>query len=121
MKKILAVDDSGMMLRTIMGWLEGHYEVALANSAAAAKDALAKDRPDMILLDYEMPDVSGADLLAELRESEEYANIPVFFLTSKSDTTVVMSVMTLKPEGFILKTTPPDIVLSTIATYFESH
>ena len=58
-KKILVVDDSGAMLRNVKGWLEDHYQVILANSGAMAIKYLATDRPDLVLLDYEMPIVDG--------------------------------------------------------------
>lgn len=54
-KKILVVDDSGAMLRNVKGWLEDRYQVILANSGAMAIKYLAMNRPDLVLLDYEMP------------------------------------------------------------------
>lgn len=118
-KNILVVDDSGPMLRTIMGWLEGTYAVALANSAASAFKAIEKVKPDLILLDYEMPICSGAQFLEMLRAEEETRNIPVIFLTSKGDADTVKSVLALKPEGYILKTTPEEKVLTTIENFFK--
>lgn len=103
-KHILVVDDSGPMLRTIMRWLEGKYRVSLANSAANAAVALEKEIPDLILLDYEMPEKSGAEFLKEIRENEQYQDIPVIFLTAKNDTDSVREVLALKPQGYILKT-----------------
>ncbi|MDR1702553.1 MAG: response regulator, partial [Sporomusaceae bacterium] len=54
-KKILVVDDSGAVLRSVKGWLEAKYSVALVNSGAMAIKYLAVNKPDLILLDYEMP------------------------------------------------------------------
>ena len=62
-KKILVVDDSGAMLRNVKGWLEDKYQVILANSGAMAIKYLATNRPDLVLLDYEMPVVDGSQVL----------------------------------------------------------
>lgn len=119
-KKILVVDDSGATLRTIMSWLEGEYQVALANSAASAFVAIEKDKPDLILLDYEMPVCSGAQFFEMLSGEPETKDIPVIFLTSRDDTETVKKVLDLKPKGYILKTTPEQTVLRVIGNFFKS-
>lgn len=117
-KKVLVVDDSGPMLRTIMGWLEGTYQVSLANSAASAFSSIEKSKPDLILLDYEMPVCSGAQFLQMLRQEETTKQIPVIFLTSVDDAETVKKVIELKPEGYILKTTPEARVKEIVAQFF---
>lgn len=117
-KTILVVDDSGPMLRTIMGWLEDTYTVVLANSATRAFAAIEKGKPDLILLDYEMPICSGAQFLEMLRGDEENKDIPVIFLTAKGDAETVKTVLALKPEGYILKTSPEEKLLTTIKNFF---
>lgn len=119
-KKILVVDDNGVMLRTIMGWLEGRYEVSLANSAANATYAIQKSKPDLILLDYEMPVCSGAQFMELLANAEATKDIPIIFLTSRSDAQTVNEVVQLKPKGYILKTTPQDQVLKKLEDFFDS-
>ena len=121
LKRILVVDDSGMMLRTIMTWLEGKYNVSLANSAASAFSSINQNRPDLILLDYEMPVCSGAQFMEMLRAESETENIPVIFLTSKGDAETVKTVLALKPEGYLLKTTPSEQVVGTIDKFFEKQ
>lgn len=120
-KKILVVDDSSTMLRTIMSWLEKKYQVMLANSATKALAVIQKDTPDLILLDYEMPVCSGGQLLEMLRSEEETKRIPVIFLTSRGDTETVKSVLALKPEGYILKTESGDKVIETLDKFFEKQ
>ena len=84
-KKILVVDDSGAVLRSVKGWLEDKYQVILANSGAMAIKYLATNRPDLVLLDYEMPVVDGSQVLEMMRTEMEFSDIPVMFLTSKND------------------------------------
>lgn len=120
-RTILVVDDSGPMLRTIMGWLENDYEVVLANSAKRALDAINGQKPDLILLDYEMPICTGPQLLQMLREDESTSDIPVIFLTAQSDAESVKSVLALRPQGYILKTTAGIKVVEKIKEYFDSE
>lgn len=120
-KKILVVDDSGAMLRNVKGWLEEQYQVILANSGAMAIKYLAMNRPDLVLLDYEMPVVDGKQVLEMIRSENEFADIPVFFLTSKGDKESVLKVMALKPEGYLLKTMEPAQIIKAINDFFEKR
>ncbi len=113
-KKILVVDDSGMALRTMMEYLEDTYDVALANSASKADEAIDKSIPDLILLDNEMPECSGAEFLQKLRSQPWTKDIPVVFLTSANDFATVKKLLDLKPEGFVLKSTQKAELLKTI-------
>lgn len=117
-KKILVVDDSGAMLRNVKGWLEERYQIILANSGTMAIKYLSLDKPDLILLDYEMPVLSGKQVLEMIRSELEFADIPVIFLTSKSDKQSVIDVMSLKPEGYLLKTLSPAEIIQTVDDFF---
>ncbi|MGN0374333.1 MAG: response regulator [Butyrivibrio sp.] len=118
-KKILVVDDSGAMLRNVKGWLEDKYQVILANSGTMAITYLAKNCPDLILLDYEMPVCNGKQVLEMIRSEPEYANIPVIFLTGKNYRESVLSVSALKPEGYLLKTMEPSKIVEAVDNFFE--
>ncbi len=120
-KKILVVDDSGAMLRSVKAWLEDKYQVILANSGAMAIKYLATNCPDLILLDYEMPICDGKQVLEMIRAEVEFAKIPVIFLTNKNDKESVLSVSTLKPSGYLLKTTEPNQVVKIIDDFFEKR
>ena len=120
-KKILVVDDSGAMLRNVKGWLEDHYQVVLANSGAMAIKYLATDRPDLVLLDYEMPIVDGKQVLEMIRAEKEFSDMPVIFLTSRDDRESVMQVMSLKPEGYLLKTLEPAKIIQAVDDFFEKR
>ena len=117
-KKILVVDDSGAMLRNIKGWLGDKYNVILANSGAMAIKYLATDRPDLVLLDYEMPVVDGRQVLEMIRTEVEFRDIPVIFLTSKNDKESILKVMELKPDGYLLKTMEPEQIVEEINKFF---
>lgn len=120
-KKVLVVDDSGAMLRNVKGWLEDRYQVILANSGAMAIKYLALNRPDLVLLDYEMPVINGKQVLEMIRTETEFSDIPVIFLTSKNDRESITQVMGLKPEGYLLKTMKPEDIVRTIDEFFEKR
>lgn len=120
-KKILVVDDSGIMLRNIKRWLEDKYQVILANSGAMAIKYLATNRPDLVLLDYEMPVIDGSQVLQMIRTETEFCDIPVIFLTGKNDKESIMKVLDLKPEGYLLKSMEPAKIIQEIDNFFEKQ
>lgn len=104
-KRILVVDDNGTALRTIKAMLEDTYEIALAISGAQAMTSIGKKRPDLILLDYEMPVCDGRMTLEMIRADADLTSIPVVFLTAINDRENIEAVLRLKPAGYMLK--PP--------------
>ncbi len=117
-KIILAVDDSGVMLNSIKNWLGDKYQVMLADSGLSAVKSITITRPDLIILDYEMPVVDGKQVLAMIRSERDFADIPVIFLTGKQDKASIMDVMELKPDGYLLKTMKPYAVRKYIDEFF---
>lgn len=120
-KRILVVDDDGTMLRTIKSWLSEKYQVFMVNSGMAAITFLAKNQVDLILLDYEMPVTTGPQVLKMLRSEPSTSELPVMFLTVKSDKESVMQVIDLKPEKYLLKTMPPEELVANIDDFFEKQ
>ena len=110
-KRILVVDDNGTTLRTIKAMLEDKYEVAVAISGAQAMTSIGKKRPDLILLDYEMPVCDGRMTLEMIRADEELQSIPVVFLTAINDRANIEAVLKLKPAGYFLKPAVKDKLL----------
>lgn len=117
-KNILIIDDSPTFLRMISEWLERDYNINVCPSASAAFHMIESKRPDLILLDYEMPVCNGAQFLQMLHSERHTADIPVIFLTSKDDAETVKSVIALKPQGYLLKNQTKDKTLSAIAEFF---
>ncbi|MCM1089403.1 MAG: response regulator [Butyrivibrio sp.] len=120
-EKILVVDDSAAMLRNVKGWLKDKYEVILANSGEFAMKYLASELPDLILLDYEMPGMDGKEVLSAIRSNQRTKELPVIFLTGKGAKQDVVEVMSLKPEGYILKTEEPQKIVQRIDEFFEKE
>ena len=120
-KKILVVDDSDFMLKTIQELLSDDYEVILARSGMAAIRDITLNRPDLVLLDYEMPVCDGSQVLGMLRSEKESSDIPVIFLTSRVDRESVKKVIELKPEGYLSKSLQPSDVKREVDHFFEKR
>ena len=120
-KHILVVDDDPIFLRTMMNWLKGKYLVSVARNGFDAIDFLQEEIPNLILLDYEMPDLNGIQTLEEIRAKPSLANIPVAFLTGVSDGSVVKNAIRLKPSGYILKTVKQPDLLAKIADILQEE
>ena len=120
-KKIMVVDDSEVMLTLAKSWLGDKYEVTLANSGTMAIKYLSLDRPDLILLDYEMPIVSGKTIFEMIRSEADFASIPVVFLTGQNDKQTIMEVLELKPDGYLLKSMEPAEIIKAVDDFFLKH
>ena len=120
-KRILVVDDDPTMTRMIKNLLSEKYHVYMAGSGVNAITFLANNMVDLILLDYEMPIVSGAKVLEMIRSEAKTAMIPVMFLTGKSDKATVMEVLALKPVKYLLKSMSPKEWIKEIDDFFATQ
>lgn len=119
-KSILLVDDDGTFLKMMKGWLSPYYRVTIVSSGTQAILYLANNRPDLILLDYNMPVTSGPKTLEMIRSENKTKEIPVIFLTGKNDRESVMKVLSLKPDGYLLKSIGRDAVLEAVSSFFRT-
>ncbi len=118
-KSILVVDDDPSYLNLVRTWLKDFYKVSMVNSGLQAIKWLGKNKADLILLDYEMPVTNGPQVLEMLRSDEETRYIPVIFLTGRGDKESVMSVLSLKPDGYLLKNIDKDELLEKLNLFFS--
>ncbi len=120
-KSILVVDDDPSFVRIIRDWLKADYQVYAVTSGMQAISFLMKKNVDLILLDYEMPITTGPQVLRMLRSEPETADIPIVFLTGIGDAESVKQVIALKPDGYILKSTPKPDLLQWIRMFFSKR
>lgn len=118
--KILVVDDDIVFLRTAMNYLNEEYRVSVVKSGIEALSYMGKEKPDAILLDYEMPEFDGPQTLKMIRANDELKDIPVFFMTGVNDPDLVKKALELKPQGYILKTTSKNELLDRLAEFFNA-
>lgn len=113
-KHILIVDDDRTVLKMLKSALEEDYIITtMVNGVMVEKFLMAKE-VDMVILDYEMPGLTGADIFRKLKVNEQTANIPVCFLTGISDREKIMEVMSLRPHSYLLKPIDMDMLKATI-------
>ena len=102
-KRILIIDDDPEYLRRTQQILHNHYKIYLANSGVSGIKLLAKHKVDLILLDYIMPVLDGPKVLEALKQDPDLADIPVVFLSGKTDAKAVTTAMTLGSENYLSK------------------
>ena len=83
-KTILAIDDNVMQLEMFGKMLGKTYDVQTVVSASSALSYLNARQADVILLDIEMPNVSGFDFLADIRKIPSYMNVPIIIVSGNS-------------------------------------
>jgi putative two-component system response regulator len=119
MKQILVVDDNISILKQISALLADDYEVSLAKSGILALQICAKEKPDLILLDIEMPDVDGFDVIARLKQNPYLYSIPVIFLTAAIDPAMEVKALEAGAGDFIVKPVEKSILLHRIELHLR--
>ena len=107
---VMVIDDDPAMLRMIKAMIGDEYELVLAPSGKKALALTEKKCPDIILLDYEMPEMNGIQTLEALRRDKRLADIPVIFLTGTVSPDIMENIRAADPAGFLVKPADaPDI------------
>lgn len=120
-KKILAIDDNATILRTLQEWLGNNYHVAVATSGINAMKQLGISKPDLILLDYEMPVCNGRQVLQMIRADEDCKNIPIVFYTNHADASDTIDIMQYGVQGYILKSLPAKDIIMNIERVLHQY
>ncbi|MCL2754819.1 MAG: response regulator, partial [Oscillospiraceae bacterium] len=118
-KTIFLVDDIIASLTAAEKVLASHYRVIALSSAAQMFKALDKFNPDLILLDVEMPEMNGFDAIKQLKDNPEHAEIPVIFLTGRSDVDSEAKGIELGAVDFILKPFHDIVLLTRIKNHLD--
>lgn len=118
--EILIVDDEPINLTVLRNLLTQHYVVRACKSGADALSLLDSGRkPDLILLDIVMPDLSGYDTLLRLKETKENRDIPVIFISALDSVDDEEKGFHLGAVDYISKPFRPVIVLERIRVHLE--
>jgi putative two-component system response regulator len=119
MKRVLVVDDNLAILKQIAAQLSDDYEVSLAKSGPIALQICISERPDLILLDIEMPDMNGFEVISRLKQNHYLDRIPVIFLTANQDMEVEIEALQSGARDFITKPVEKSILLHRIALHLR--
>lgn len=105
MKEVWIIDDDDEMARAVALMLKLlDYESKHFNHPRPAAQALlAGKRPDLLILDINMPEVSGLDMLEFLRRKPEWNKLPVIMLSSEAADVTVEKAMNLGADGYLMK------------------
>lgn len=116
---VLVVDDSGLNLRVAMNILKDHFDVTCANSGPAAFEVMKKQIPDLILLDYHMPQMDGFEVIEKLKEVDEYKDIPIIMLTADNDRDTEVRGFQAGVMDFIAKPFVNEIMVQRVGRILE--
>ena len=100
---ILVVDDASANLQLCKGLLGDKFDVRLAKSGKMALEALKKFQPDIILLDIEMPDMSGFEVKSEMNKNPDFKEIPVIFVTAHATEQLVVKAVEHGAVDYVVK------------------
>ncbi|MDR1165437.1 MAG: response regulator [Deltaproteobacteria bacterium] len=118
-KEILVVDDNLPILKQIAAYLAGKYEFSLARSGESALAFCETDKPDLILLDVEMPEMDGFETIGRLKKNKAVANVPVLFLSAYVDAQTEIRALESGARDFITKPVDASILLHRIALHLQ--
>jgi putative two-component system response regulator len=110
-KLVLAVDDMSMNLRTIKVILDNYFDVRLAKSGELALSILARIQVDLILLDIEMPGMTGFEALELIKGTSGAKDVPVIFVTSHVSKEFIAKALTLGARDYIMKPFDPGVLV----------
>jgi putative two-component system response regulator len=118
-KQILVVDDNIASLKQIGAQLTSFYEISLAKSGRLALQIGKQVKPDLILLDVEMPEMDGFETIKRLKGDAELCSIPVIFLSGNRDTATEIRALQSGAIDFITKPANKDILFHRLELHLQ--
>jgi signal transduction histidine kinase len=120
--RLLIVDDNEMNREVLVRRLARHgYECVEAVGGREALELLEKEPFDLALFDIMMPEVSGLDALAKVRETRSLADLPVIMVTAKSQRDDVVAALELGANDYVTKPVDFPVLLARVKTHLELH
>ena len=115
---ILVVDDNPGDIDILLELLQG-YDVRTATDGASALESVAMEKPDLILLDINMPDMDGFEVCRQLKANEETQDIPILFLSSRNDVDNIVKGFELGGADYVTKPYLPQEMIARIQTHLQ--
>ncbi|MEF8816046.1 MAG: response regulator [Salinibacter sp.] len=120
--KFLIVDDSPTMLRIIRNALQkiGYDDIVEAEDGEDALGKLEDADPDFVVTDWNMPNMNGVDLTANIRDHPEYADVPILMITTRGMKEDVKTAMKAQVNNYIVKPFEPEVLEEKVDSCLEA-
>ncbi len=101
--KVLIVDDEEVNIRLIEAYLNEEYEIITAQSGKEAMNKISENKPDIVLLDIMMPQISGYDVCKSIKENDATRFIPVVMITALSGSEAKIKAIEIGSDDYLTK------------------
>lgn len=118
-KMIVAVDDSNVVIKNLETLLSGNYEFRGFTNGTRALKFLTLMVPDLIILDIDMPEMDGFEVLKMIKDKFELKKVPVLFLTANGEMDHVKKAFVAGANDYCVKPFEPEILIKKIYTLLE--
>src|SRR6188768_2821907 len=116
--RILIVDDAPANIQSLSAILKAQgYQISIATNGRQALEALARVRPDLILLDIMMPEMDGFETCERIKASTAWREIPIIFLTAKTETADIVRGFELGAVDYVAKPFNAHELLARVRTH----
>jgi len=116
--RVLHVDDDEAILRTVARHLESSGYVVFSTTSPFIAPIIQKERPDVILMDVDMPLLSGDRIISIIR-GNEFSTLPVIFFSGKSESVLASMAAKSQPAAFVLKSQGLPALVLKIRSFTE--
>ncbi len=116
MPKVLVVDDSSTIRRIVKNTLEriGYPDVVEAENGIDALTKLKDGSIELVMTDWNMPEMDGITLVKSIRASDKFGAVPIIMVTTEAEKNEVMEAMQLGVNDYVVKPFTPDILKEKI-------
>ena len=119
-KIILSIDDDPLVLRVLTNMLTPLYDLRISKSAAEAMTLMTRFKPDLIILDIEMPDISGFEFLHTIKKNPKFMNTPVVIVSGHFESEFVIHAESSGATCVVAKPIDKELLLEKITFAFEN-
>jgi len=113
-KTVLAIDDNVQMLGEFKNMLSANYDLRVAKSAVEAISFLNREYTDIILLDIEMPNISGFEFLGDIKQIPSYEKVPVIIVSGNTSAEFLEKAKHSNASDVLIKPVKLDELISII-------
>lgn len=119
-KNVLIIDDDREYTQLVEAWLfSSEFTCFVSNSSTASFGAIESYKPDIILLDLNMPSLNGHEVCAVLKAHKTFANVPVLFLSATIGKAEEEKALALGAKGYLSKLIKKEELLQTLHRYLN--